>query len=210
MQLPAADSAGSEGRRKGSPPRVLIVTASTRRRGAELEATQLAAELRCRGVPVTAAALTGAGDGVALPLDVLGRHRLGPGTLWRLRKAARRADVVIAYGSSTLPACVVALTGSSMGFVYRNISDPAYWVRNRLHRGVTGLQYRRAAADRRPVVRGGGIDSAALPRAAGTGHRDPECSGSARSFALLRRTSASGPGRLSGLTTDPPSPSSAR
>ncbi len=29
--------------------------------------------------------------------------------------------------------------------MYRNISDPGYWVRNRLHRAVTGFQYRRAA-----------------------------------------------------------------
>ena len=29
--------------------------------------------------------------------------------------------------------------------MYRNISDPGYWVRNRLHQAITGFQYRRAA-----------------------------------------------------------------
>ena len=126
-------------------PRVLIVTASARRRGAELQATQLSAELRRRGASVVLAALTGAGGGMALPMTVLGRRRLGPSTLRRLRRAAHDVDVVIAYGSSTLPACVIALAGSGTPFVYRNISDPGYWVRNRLHRAVTGFQYRRAA-----------------------------------------------------------------
>ena len=82
---------------------------------------------------------------MALPMTVLGRRRLGLSTLRRLRQAAHGVDVVIAYGSSTLPACVIALASSSTPFVYRNISDPGYWVRNRLHRAVTGFQYRRAA-----------------------------------------------------------------
>jgi glycosyltransferase involved in cell wall biosynthesis len=140
-----AEGVGSTAAVRTALPRVMIVTASARRRGAELQATQLSTELRRRGASLVLAALTGAGGAMALPMTVLGRRRLGPSTLRRLRRAAHDVDVVIAYGSSTLPACVIALAGSGTPFVYRNISDPGYWVRNRLHRAVTGFQYRRAA-----------------------------------------------------------------
>jgi glycosyltransferase involved in cell wall biosynthesis len=35
--------------------------------------------------------------------------------------------VVVAHGSSTLPACAVATTGTRTPFVYVNIGDPRYW-----------------------------------------------------------------------------------
>ncbi|MDQ3275312.1 MAG: glycosyltransferase family 4 protein [Actinomycetota bacterium] len=124
-------------------PAVLIVTASARRRGAEIQATQLATALRHQGWQIDVAALSSGTSGTPLPIRVLGRRRLTPATLWRLRRAARGADAVIAYGSSTLPACVIALARSGTPFVYRSISDPARWLRGPLHRLITRIQYRR-------------------------------------------------------------------
>jgi glycosyltransferase involved in cell wall biosynthesis len=129
----------------GRPGRVFIVTASARRRGAEIQAMQLAARLTALGWDVDIAALHEGTDGIALDVAVLGRRRLGPSTLSALRRRARPADVVIAYGSATLPACAVALAGTEVPFLYRNISDPAHWLRGPLHRRVTRVQYRRAA-----------------------------------------------------------------
>ena len=40
---------------------------------------------------------------------------------------AGRFDVVVAHGSSTLPASVLALVGSRVPIVYRQISDPEIW-----------------------------------------------------------------------------------
>ncbi len=51
---------------------------------------------------------------------------------------------MIAYGSSTLPACAIALRLTGCPFVYRSISDPGRWIRNDLHRRITGAQVRRA------------------------------------------------------------------
>jgi len=129
----------------GRPARVHLVTASARRRGAEIQAAQLASRLTAFGWDVDLAALHAGTDGIALDVPVLGRRRLGPSTLLTLRRRARRADVLIAYGSTTLPACALALAGTGVPFLYRNISDPAHWLRGPLHRGVTRLQYRRAA-----------------------------------------------------------------
>jgi glycosyltransferase involved in cell wall biosynthesis len=129
----------------GRPARVHLVTASARRRGAEIQATQLASRLPAYGWDVDIAALHLGTDGIALDIRVLGRRRLGPSTLLALRRSARRADVVIAYGSATLPACALALAGTGVPFLYRSISDPTHWLRGPLHRRVTRVQYRRAA-----------------------------------------------------------------
>jgi glycosyltransferase involved in cell wall biosynthesis len=75
---------------------------------------------------------------------VLGGRQLGAPTLRALRRAARPVDVVVAYGSTTLPACAAALSGTSTPFVYRSIGDPSSWVRSAWHRRLTGLQFRRA------------------------------------------------------------------
>ena len=138
VSLPAADAAGR--------PRVLLVTASARRRGAEIQASQFAEQLGRRGPRGRLVALSAGTDGVRLPVAVLGRRRLGPRTLWRLRRRARHADVVVAYGSSTLPACIIALAGRRTTLVYRSISDPGHWLRGPVHRFVTRFQYRRPAA----------------------------------------------------------------
>ncbi len=123
--------------------RILIVTASARRRGAEIQATQLSHHLTQAGRDSRVVALSTPADLDPLPIEVLGRHRLTPTTLARLRRAAHSADIVVAYGSTSLPACVIALAGTSIPFVYRSLSDPVRWTRGTLHRWATARQYRR-------------------------------------------------------------------
>lgn len=128
------------------PLRVLIVVTCRQRRGAEVEAVSIAEALADRGVGVGVVALSDAPTGSAsIPgVDVLGGHPLGLRTLWRLRRVARHSDVVLAYGSTTLPACAIALLGRRQPFVYRSIGDPGAWLRGRLHRWRTAVLLRRA------------------------------------------------------------------
>ena len=53
--------------------------------------------------------------------------------------------MVIAYGSTTLPACAIALAGTDTPFAYRSIGDPGAWVRGGWHRRRTGVLMRRSA-----------------------------------------------------------------
>ena len=124
--------------------RVLIVVASTERRGAEVEGTQLTAHLAAAGLDASVVALC-AGAAPALDIDVLGAAPLGFGTLRALRRRAAGVDVAIAYGSSALPACALALIGTRTPFIYRSIGDPGRWVRGRVHRLRTAVLFRRAA-----------------------------------------------------------------
>ena len=125
--------------------RVLLVTASSRRRGAEIQATQLAPRLAGLGWTVEIVSLYPGTDGKVLDVPVLGTRRLGPRTLLALRRRATNVDIVVAYGSATLPACALALAGIDVPFLYRNISDPTHWLRGPMHRMLTRAQYRRAA-----------------------------------------------------------------
>lgn len=125
--------------------RVLLVTASAGRRGAETQAFQLARSLIERGVDARIVALSAGSRDHRLPIEPLGPRRLAPSTLWRLRQAARDVDVVIAYGSTTLPASIISLAGRRIPLVYRSVSDPARWLRGPVHRLLTTLQYRQPA-----------------------------------------------------------------
>jgi glycosyltransferase involved in cell wall biosynthesis len=129
-----------------SPTTVLIVLTSNNRRGAEIEGSRLALELREKGVHAEATALAPGTGTSLLDVPVLGRKTLGVSTLRALRSRARQYDVVIAYGSTSLPACAMALAGSSVPFVYRSIGDPSAWARGRWHRWRTGILMRRAEA----------------------------------------------------------------
>lgn len=122
-----------------------MLLTSSRRRGAEIEGHQLADHLRSCGLDTTVAALQSTEDDVRLNVTVLGKTALGTRTLRRLRRMARDSDVVIAYGSSTLPACAIALTGCQTPFVYRSIGDPAAWMRGGWHRLRTRMLLSRAA-----------------------------------------------------------------
>ncbi|GGO96186.1 hypothetical protein GCM10012280_55110 [Wenjunlia tyrosinilytica] len=91
------------------------------------------------------AALAPHPDG-ALDIPVLGPKRYARATLRALRRAARRADVVVAHGSSTLPACAAALLGARTPFVYVNIGDPRHWAGSGTRRLRVGAALHRAAA----------------------------------------------------------------
>jgi glycosyltransferase involved in cell wall biosynthesis len=115
------------------------------RRGAETSALLLRDELRSRGFDARAVALTDVDAGPRLDVPVLGPTRLGPRTLAPLRRLGSRADVVIAHGSSTLPACAIALAGRPVPIVYVNIGDLMYWAAAGPRRWRTTLLLRRAA-----------------------------------------------------------------
>jgi glycosyltransferase involved in cell wall biosynthesis len=123
--------------------RVLIVLTSNARRGAEVEGERLARELTSVGARADAVALAPASTGVTLPVPALGSTPAAPTGFRALRRRARAYDVVIAYGSGTLPACAIALAGTRIPFVYRSIGDPAAWVRRRVHQSRTGMLMRR-------------------------------------------------------------------
>lgn len=134
-------------RGKNTPGRefdVLQVITSTVRRGAERFAVALEPELVQRGLRVRTVALVDGGPG-GFDVDVLGDTRLGLSTLRALRAEARRASVVIAHGSSTLPAAAIALAGLDVPFIYRNIGDPYYWGSSMARRLRSGAFLSRAA-----------------------------------------------------------------
>jgi glycosyltransferase involved in cell wall biosynthesis len=124
--------------------KVLVVLASANRRGAEIEGTELARQLSARGAEAHVVALAPSTGAVSLDVEVLGAAPLSKDTLRALRRRAKGHDVVIAYGSTTLPACAIALLGSRVPFVYRSIGDPTQWSRGGLHRLRTALLFHRA------------------------------------------------------------------
>lgn len=127
------------------PIKVLIVLASNSRRGAEIQGVTLGEELSARGLRTTVLALTSGSAAQTLHVPTLGSTPLGRRTLLGLRRAAMGHDLVIAYGSSTLPACAVALVGTDVPWVYRSIGDPAEWSTGAFQRLRTRLLLRRAS-----------------------------------------------------------------
>jgi glycosyltransferase involved in cell wall biosynthesis len=121
---------------------VQVVT-SANRRGAEIFAVDLQAALRDRGWAVDTLALA---PGWGLDVPSLGRRPLAPRTLLALRRAARTASLVVAHGSTALPASALALAGSPVPFVYRGIGDPAYWAGSPGRRARVRRFLRRAVA----------------------------------------------------------------
>ncbi|WP_354639014.1 glycosyltransferase [Kitasatospora camelliae] len=127
-------------------PRVLHVITDPRRRGAQNLARDLHGELLRRGRPSELRALHPHPDAPDTDVPVLGPGRHHPATLRALRAAARRADVVVAHGSSTLQACALGLFGSRTPFVYVNIGDPRHWTADTVRRLRVGALLHRAAA----------------------------------------------------------------
>lgn len=125
-------------------PKVLIVLSSANRRGAEIQGSGLAAELASRGFPTEVVALRPADGAHGLAVEPIGDGSPRSfRTLRELRRRCRSHDIVIGYGSVTLPACAVATFGLRTRFVYRSIGDPRAWARGRFHRWRTSLLYRR-------------------------------------------------------------------
>jgi glycosyltransferase involved in cell wall biosynthesis len=137
------------GARKGIPPEpldVLQVVASDDRRGPETHALDLAAALEARGLRVRTVALAAGLHGRGLHVPTLGRHALAPGTLHRLRRESSGAAAVVAHGSTTLPACTLALVGSDVPLVYRSVGDPGHWGNTIARRARVRAYLRRADA----------------------------------------------------------------
>ena len=123
--------------------RLLQVITDNDRRGGQVFASDLHAAIEAQGWDVETVAL-GPGQYGGLGWDALGPTRRHPTTLRRLRQRARTADVVVAHGSTTLPACAIALAGSDVPFVYRQISDSLFWAPTRARRIRARLGLRRA------------------------------------------------------------------
>jgi glycosyltransferase involved in cell wall biosynthesis len=107
---------------------VLHVITDTNRRGAQVFATDLADELRECGLPGDVVAIRPGTRGAQLTVPTLGRGPWHLRTLRALRRRISAAEVVVAHGSNTLSACLLSSLGLRTPLVYRNISDPAYWM----------------------------------------------------------------------------------
>lgn len=122
---------------------MLHVLASSDRRGAEVFATDLATALEELGWESTIVSLTRSTSTARVRAEAL-----GAGHWWRslrpLRQQAKIHDVVIAHGSTTLPACAIACAAITP-FIYRSIGDPAYWSSSGLKRRQTTLLLNRAS-----------------------------------------------------------------
>lgn len=128
---------------------VLHVITSTQRRGAETFAVDLDAALTDLGMASAVVALTSGGpvsDDATLAVPSLGSSTLAPATLRALRRRAGGAAVVLAHGSRTLPASVLALAGSAVPVVYRSIGDPTAWAIGPRRRATTRLMLGRTRA----------------------------------------------------------------
>ena len=123
---------------------VLQVITDTDRRGAQVFAMDLGDALARRGWPIRTAALTDGPTG-GLDVPVLGSKAVSLETLRSLRTEARKASVVVAHGSTTLPVCAVATLGTGVPFVYRQISDSRFWASTPLRRARVAVGLRRAA-----------------------------------------------------------------
>lgn len=139
---------------------MLHVITDPRRRGAQTFAYDLHRELRARGVPSEIVALAPdpsaggdpSGDPDAgphrrqLPVPTLGSGRLDRRTLAVLRNCAKQTRVVVAHGSSTLPACAISMVFARTPFIYVNIGDPRHWAATPARKLRVGAMLRRAAA----------------------------------------------------------------
>jgi glycosyltransferase involved in cell wall biosynthesis len=135
--------------RKGIPSEpvdVLQVITSDDRRGPETHALELGAALERRGHRVRTVALAPGTHGRGLDVATLGDRPLAMATLRRLRRESSAAGVVVAQGSTTLPACAAALAGTGIPFVYRSIGDPEQWTSTAARRARVRAYLRRAQA----------------------------------------------------------------
>lgn len=124
--------------------RVLIVTATDRRRGAEVFTERLGEGLTGHGWLVQTVSLTSSGDGRRVevePLTEVSSSRPG-----RLNRRISRAlagrieefapDIVLANGGSTLRYGALATLSSEAPLVYIAIGEPKYWIRSAVPRAA--------------------------------------------------------------------------
>jgi glycosyltransferase involved in cell wall biosynthesis len=132
---------------EGGPWDVLHVVASTDRRGAETAALDLAQALGGQKLDGLVVALA-PGQSGGLDIPVLGATRFSARGLAALRRLSCRSSVVVAHGSSTLPAVAAATLGMGLPFIYRGIGDPRAWAYTASRR----VRVRAAAAQASAVV----------------------------------------------------------
>jgi glycosyltransferase involved in cell wall biosynthesis len=127
--------------------RILQVTSTAERRGAEVFAHQLGPLLAQRGHDVTTVALAEPDRaGPRLPFEVIAAPA-GPTVLATpaLVRRLRVHDVALAHGGSTLMPVHLAARLARRPFVYRNIGDPTHWGALPGSRWRIGAPLRRAA-----------------------------------------------------------------
>jgi glycosyltransferase involved in cell wall biosynthesis len=96
------------------------------------------------GESAVVAALTPGPPTDSLDVPVIGARRRSLKTIRDVRRLAKRADVVVSHGSSTLEAAATALVGSGVPFVYRTIGDPSFWAGSGHRRRTLAALHRRA------------------------------------------------------------------
>jgi glycosyltransferase involved in cell wall biosynthesis len=125
--------------------RVLQVITDPARRGAQLFAVDLGDALARRGMEVRTVALADAAVAPRLDVPTLGSRRVAWSTIAALRHELRRADVVVAHGAQTLPACALATLARPTPFVYRQIGDSLFWAQTAARKARVRLGLSRAA-----------------------------------------------------------------
>ena len=123
-------------------PRVLIVTATDRRRGAEVFTERLGQGLTEHGWNVQTVSLTRSGDARLVEVEALTDvSSARPGRFNRRisRALARRIgefapDILLANGGSTLRYGALANVTSKVPLVYIAIGEPDYWIRSGVSR----------------------------------------------------------------------------
>lgn len=129
--------------------RVYLLTASNRRRGAEVFAERLRMGLRERGYDVDAESLSSGGAGPTVDIQPLyadapthlGRFDLGVFRALRKRISTSRPDLIVAMGGSTLRYGVLAKDTARL--LYVAIGEPDYWLRSGFHRWLNRTLLRR-------------------------------------------------------------------
>jgi len=134
-------------------PRVLIVTATDRRRGAEVFTERLGKGLTGHGWLVQTVSLTRSGD--ARPVEVEALTDVNSARPGRFNRRISRAlsrrirmfepDIVLANGGSTLRYGALATLSSKVPLVYIAIGEPDYWIRSGLSRAANRWMLGRAA-----------------------------------------------------------------
>ncbi|NNE73146.1 MAG: glycosyltransferase family 4 protein [Acidimicrobiales bacterium] len=123
--------------------RILQLISDTDRRGAQVFAIQLADRLNTRGHEVTTEALVAGASAADVEAGVLSSDTKWRGAVSPLRKVGNSYDIVVAHGSSTLPAVKAARL--KVPYVYRSIGDLTHWVDTRRKRFWVSKALRSAA-----------------------------------------------------------------
>lgn len=126
--------------------RILHVTATDARRGAERHAIDLAEALGGFGLSSEIRSVRASRRVDSLPIESLGGGRFSPRGVLELRRLLKDVNVAIAHGSTSLPATALASIGTGTPFVYRGIGDPLYWSSTPARRLRTAAFLRRTAA----------------------------------------------------------------